>query len=266
MAILNLTPDSFSDGGELFAAGKPDLDAVLKRAEQAVDEGADIFDIGGESTRPQAAAVGSEEECARVLPVLDALKERFELPISVDTSNPVLMREAGRAGAAMINDVRALEREGAIGAAAASDMAVCLMHMQGQPGTMQLGPRYDDVTDEVSAYLQSRLDACVVAGIDAERVVLDPGFGFGKTLAHNIQLFKHIDQLAQLGRPLLIGVSRKSMIGSILSKGGTIRPEKERVFGGLASSLIATQKGARIIRTHDVLATADALNVLAALS
>lgn len=266
MAILNLTPDSFSDGGELFSAGKLDLEAVLRRAEQALDDGADLFDIGGESTRPNALEVSSEQECERVLPVLDALRERFDLPISVDTSNPVLMREAGRKGAAMINDVRALEREGALAAVAASDMAVCLMHMQGQPGTMQQDPRYRDVTGEVSAYLQLRLNACVAAGISAERVVLDPGFGFGKTLPHNIELFNHIDCIVRLGRPVLIGVSRKSMIGSILSKGEVIRPAKERVFGGLALALMAAQKGAAIIRTHDVLATRDALDVLAAVS
>lgn len=266
MAILNITPDSFSDGGELFSSGKPDLDTVLYRAEQVVEEGADVFDIGGESTRPRAAPVSSEQECERVLPVFTALKKHFDLPISVDTSNPVLMVEAGRAGAAMINDVRALERDGAIEAVASSDMAVCLMHMQGQPSTMQLSPEYENVTDEVSAYLQSRLQACEAAGIKAERVVLDPGFGFGKTLAHNIHLFNHIEHFVSLDCPVLIGVSRKSMIGSILSKGDSIRPEKERVVGGVALALIAAQKGAAIIRTHDVLATCDALDVLTALS
>lgn len=264
MAILNVTPDSFSDGGELFASGKPDLDAVLRRAEQAVNEGADLFDIGGESTRPRAATVSSEQECERVLPVLHALGDRFDLPISVDTSNPVLMAEAGSAGAAMINDVRALERDGAIEAVAASDMAVCLMHMQGQPGTMQLAPEYENVTDEVSAYLQIRLEACAAAGIGARRVLLDPGFGFGKTLAHNIELFKHIQHFVNIGYPVLIGVSRKSMIGSILSRGETIRPEKERVVGGIALALMAAQQGAAIIRTHDVLATRDALDMLTA--
>lgn len=266
MAVLNLTPDSFSDGGQLYRSGKVDLDKVLSRAADIADEGADWFDLGGESTRPGAEQISSAEECDRVLPVVDALRREFALPISVDTSNPELMTAAAGAGAAMINDVRALQREGALTAAINADLPVCLMHMQGTPHSMQEKPEYQNVADEVSAYLLARAHACEQAGMTRANIVLDPGFGFGKTLEHNLALFNGLPALVQQGYPVLVGVSRKSMIGSILSKQGKPRDVDERLAGGLALATLAAVHRVAIIRTHDVRATRDIVEVVQALN
>lgn len=255
MGILNLTPDSFSDGGELLQAGKPDLSLVRQRALAMVAAGASLLDIGGESTRPGARVVSSQEELDRVLPVLDELRE-LDVVLSVDTSNPELIKVAAGHGAGLINDVRALTRPGALAAAAGSGLPVCLMHMQGQPDTMQNAPQYQDVIAEISAYLLQRVEACERAGISRDRILLDPGFGFGKTLQHNLTLLAQLQILQALQLPMLIGLSRKGMLGAITGK-----PAKDRMAAGLAAAVIAVMKGARIIRTHDVDATVDALKV-----
>ncbi|MGI9295895.1 MAG: dihydropteroate synthase [Pseudomonadales bacterium] len=254
MGILNITPDSFSDGGLLFEGGKPSLDKVLRRAQCMLAEGADCIDIGGESTRPRAPTVSSQEELERVLPVLELLRAEFDVPLSIDTSNPQLMREAGKRGAALINDVRALQRDGALQAVAGSNMAVCLMHMQGEPQDMQLAPEYTDVTAEVGNFLSTRAERCVANGIAAGRIMLDPGFGFGKNLQHNLTLFRNLPALLELNYPLLIGISRKSMIGSILGK-----DVAKRLTGGLALSALAAFHGVHMLRTHDIQATVDAV-------
>lgn len=256
MGILNVTPDSFSDGGE-FA----NRDAALRHVEQMVAEGVDIIDIGGESTRPGAQAVSAEQELARVLPVLLAIREQFDVPVSVDTSKAVVMREALANGAAMINDVRALQEEGALAACAASDKPVCLMHMQGQPRTMQENPQYDDVIADVSAFFAERIAACEAAGIGRSRLILDPGFGFGKTLEHNLELLAGLQRFLSFDLPLLVGISRKSMLGSLLGDSDAARPVRRRLYGGLAAALVSAQKGAAILRVHDVAATVDALSV-----
>ena len=256
MGILNLTVDSFSDGGELLANGKPHIDLVLQRASAMVEAGAAFLDVGGESTRPGAVGVSEAEELDRVLPVLEALRARFDVVISLDTSTPALMREGGKRGAGLINDVRSLVREGALDAAHESQLPVCLMHMQGDPRTMQKAPHYEDVVGEVNAFLLERVVACEAAGIARDKLLLDPGFGFGKTLTHNLTLMHHLEQCVGLGYPTLVGVSRKRMLGEIVGK-----LEKDRVYAGLAAAVIAVNKGAWIIRTHDVAATADALNV-----
>lgn len=254
MAILNVTPDSFSDGGQVFDHAAVSLDLSLRRVEQMLAEGADIIDIGGESTRPGAAAVSSEEECARVLPVVEAINARFDTVVSVDTSNPVLMREAASLGAGIINDVRALSREGALEAAAATSLPVCLMHMRGEPGSMQNAPQYEDVLAEVSDFLTQRRDAAVAAGIAADQIILDPGFGFGKTPAHNLQLLNRLQDLAQIGCPILAGLSRKSLIAHV-----TGRDVDQRLAGSVSLATMALMNGASIIRAHDVGATADAI-------
>ncbi|MBA1190640.1 dihydropteroate synthase [Pseudomonas entomophila] len=254
MGILNVTPDSFSDGGQ-FAR----RDAALRHAEAMVAAGATLIDVGGESTRPGARAVSVTEELERVAPMVEAIAAHLDVIVSVDTSTPAVMREAARLGAGLINDVRALERDGALDAAAATGLPVCLMHMRGEPGTMQDDPHYDDVTQDVARYLESRMAACAVAGIDASRIVLDPGFGFAKTLAHNLSLFKHLEALHRLGRPLLVGVSRKSMIGLTLE-----RSVDERLYGSLALAALAMAKGARILRVHDVHETVDVVRMIAA--
>ncbi len=259
MGILNTTPDSFSDGGSYYQFDRLSLDHVLKRAEQMLDQGARIIDVGGESTRPGAAIVAEQEELDRVVPVVEALVTRFDALVSVDTSRPSVIREAAKAGASLINDVRALEREGALQAAVETGLPVCLMHMQGQPETMQFRPEYRDVLNEVCQYLQARAAACIAAGISADQILFDPGFGFGKTLTHNFALLQQLQQFKQMGYPLLVGMSRKSMIGQLLS-----RPVDQRLAGSLALALIAAQKGAAIIRVHDVAETVDALRVLAA--
>jgi dihydropteroate synthase len=254
MGILNVTPDSFSDGGRFR-----ELDAALRHAEAMVAAGATLIDVGGESTRPGARAVSPTEELERVAPIVERIHRELDVIISVDTSTPAVMRETARLGAGLINDVRSLRRDGALDAAAATGLPVCLMHMLGEPGTMQNDPHYDDVTREVGEFLVERLDQCAAVGIPAERIVLDPGFGFAKTLAHNLSLFKHMEALHALGRPLLVGVSRKSMIGNALG-----RPVGERLYGGLALAALALTKGARILRVHDVAETMDVVRMIAA--
>ena len=256
MGVLNLTPDSFSDGGRYV-----EPDQALARALALAAEGAAIIDLGGESTRPGADPVTAEEERSRVLPVLERLRPRTRAILSVDTSKPELMRAAAAAGADLINDVYALRAPGALEAAAESGCAVCLMHMQGEPRTMQRAPQYTDVVAEVHAFLRERVGACRAAGIADERLVLDPGFGFGKTLEHNLTLLRHLEELRIDGLPILAGLSRKSMIGTITGK-----LSRERVHGSVAAALIAAQNGARILRVHDVAATVDALKVLAAVT
>ncbi|MCG5501544.1 dihydropteroate synthase [Ectothiorhodospira lacustris] len=257
MGILNVTPDSFSDGGRFLAPGQ-----AIERALAMVEEGAGIIDVGGESTRPGSAGVSLQEELDRVIPVVEAIASRVNALISVDTSKPEVMRAACVAGAGMINDVFALQAPGALAVAAGTGAQVCLMHMQGEPRSMQVDPRYDDVVAEVRDFLAARVAACLEAGIREDRLVLDPGFGFGKTHAHNLTLMNHLSALAVNGLPLLVGVSRKSMIGKML---GDDRPPRERVTGSVAAALLAAQRGARILRVHDVGATRDALRVLAAL-
>ncbi|MBB5212399.1 dihydropteroate synthase [Microbulbifer hydrolyticus] len=256
MGILNTTPDSFSDGGSYYAGGGLDLDLVLQQAQQMVQDGASILDIGGESTRPGAEPVSEAEELQRVVPVVEAISQRLDVVISVDTSTPAVMRESAAVGAGLINDVRALTRHGALEAAAATGLPVCVMHMQGQPGTMQSSPEYTDVVAEVRAYLDQRLQACIDAGIPRERVIYDPGFGFGKTDEHNLALLRGLPQLAPDDIPLLVGLSRKSMIGRLLD-----RNVDERLPGSLALAMLSAQRGAHIIRVHDVAATADVLKM-----
>ena len=252
MGVVNITPDSFSDGGRFF-----DPAAAIAHAHRLMEEGADLIDLGAESSRPGAAAmVSAEEELRRLLPVLQGLRD---LPLSVDTVKPEVMRVALAEGAAMINDINALRAPGALAAVAASDAAVCLMHMQGTPGTMQLAPRYADVVAEVKAFLQERVESACAAGIAPERVVIDPGFGFGKTLEHNLELLRRLHEFAALGVPVLAGWSRKSSLGTITGK-----PAGERLAASIAAALIAAQNGAAILRVHDVAATRDALAVLIA--
>ncbi|NMQ18203.1 dihydropteroate synthase [Candidatus Competibacter phosphatis] len=254
MGVLNVTPDSFSDGGHYLQ-----LDAALRRAEIMVAQGAALVDVGGESTRPGAAPVSVQEELDRVLPVVERLARELPVPISVDTSKPELMRELARAGAGLINDVRALQMPGALAAAVASGLPVCLMHLRGEPITMQRGPVYADVVAEVRDYLAARVGACEAAGIARERILVDPGFGFGKTLAHNLQLLRHLDRFTDLAASVLVGISRKSMIGALLDV-----PVGERLVGSLAAATIAVWRGARVVRAHDVRETVQALRICAA--
>jgi dihydropteroate synthase len=254
MGIVNVTPDSFSDGGKFDTTEK-----AVAHALQLVEEGADILDIGGESTRPGATPVSLEEELNRVVPVIEALSKVANVPLSIDTYKPAVMRAAIAAGADIVNDVRALQEPGAMEIVAASKVGVCLMHMQGIPQTMQVNPQYEDVVREVNGFLVERLAAAEAAGIVAERVILDPGFGFGKNTEHNLQLLQTLDQTLQIGRPLLVGLSRKSVLGQIT--GGDVYV---RLHASLAASVISTMKGARIVRVHDVKATVDALKVVAA--
>jgi len=250
--VINVTPDSFSDGGSFLDAG----DAIAHGLKLA-EEGADLLDVGGESTRPGAAEISAQDEIARVVPVIEALAKKTAIPIAIDTSKPEVMRAAVAAGAGFINDVRALRRDGALDAAAALKVPVCLMHMQGEPGTMQDAPHYEDVVSDVRRFLAERLFACEMSGIDKKRVVVDPGFGFGKTLEHNLALLRALDQFAALGVPLLVGLSRKGMIGTLT---GRKRPA-DRAAGSAAAALLAVQKGAAIVRVHDVAVTRDALAV-----
>jgi len=254
MGILNVTPDSFSDGGRY---GK--RDAALRHAEAMLQAGATLIDVGGESTRPGARAVSSVEELERVAPVVEAIARELDVIISVDTSTPAVIRETARLGAGLINDVRSLQRDGALDAVADSGLPVCLMHMRGEPTTMQQNPQYPDVVAEVREFLLERLTACAAVGIGAERVILDPGFGFAKTLEHNLSLFKHLQSLHVLGRPLLVGVSRKSMIGKVLG-----HEVGERLYGSLALAALALSKGAHILRVHDVAQTVDVVRMIAA--
>jgi len=252
MGILNVTPDSFSDGGRFNR-----LDRALRHAELMVTEGATFIDVGGESTRPGAAEVPLQQELDRVIPVVEALRQHLDCVVSVDTSKPQLMLEAARAGAGLINDVRALSEPGALQAAADAGIPVCLMHMQGQPRTMQDAPAYRELFGEVRAFLEERVGACEQAGIARGDLLLDPGFGFGKTLEDNYRLLHHLSDFHQLGLPLLVGLSRKSMIGNLLG-----RPVDQRLAGSLACALLAAQQGAAIIRVHDVAETRDVLHIL----
>ena len=255
MGVLNVTPDSFSDGGR-FA----DVTAAVAHALRMVEEGAALLDVGGESTRPGAHAVSAEEEIYRVVPVIEALVAHTKVPISVDTSKPAVMTAAVRAGATLINDVRALREPGALEAAADTGAAICLMHMQGEPRTMQVDPRYDDVVAKVRSFLHERAEACRAAGIARDRLAIDPGIGFGKRLEHNLALLADLPALVGLGWPVLIGVSRKSMFGALLG-----RAVDERVAGGVAMTTAAVLNGASILRTHDVAPTVDAVKVAVAL-
>ena len=257
MGIINVTPDSFSDGGDLYDNAQLDLNKTLHVIEKMLADGADIIDIGGESTRPGAAVVSTQQELDRVIPVLEAVVERFDALVSVDTSTAEVITESSKKGASLINDVRALGREGALAAAASSQLPICLMHMQNQPQTMQIEPTYTDVVAEVLAFLDERKYICMKAGIDSQKIILDPGFGFGKTLAHNLTLFGAIDQFVATGHPVLVGVSRKTMIGQMLGLENT----DERLMGSVALALLAAQRGAAILRVHDVLETRQAIDV-----
>ena len=255
MGVLNVTPDSFSDGGHYASR-----DTALRQGERLAAEGADILDVGGESTRPGSSGVSIQEEIDRVAPVIEALAARLALPISVDTSKPEVMRAAVTAGAGLINDVQALRRPGALATAAALTVPVCLMHMLGTPASMQEDPVYADPVAEVADFLRERVRICEGAGIPRQRLILDPGFGFGKTLAHNLALLAGLGRLAELGLPLLVGLSRKSMIGAL-----TGREVGDRLAGSLAAAVLAVERGAIVIRVHDVAATRDVVKVAWAL-
>jgi len=252
MGVVNVTPDSFSDGGE-----HADTAAAVAHALALIADGADVIDIGGESTRPGAVPVSIDEELRRVIPVVEALAAATTLPISIDTSKPEVMRAAVQAGAGLINDVHALRQPGALDAAAECGAAICLMHMLGEPGSMQQAPAYDDVCGEIQRFLTDRILACQFAGIDKKRIVIDPGFGFGKTLEHNVELLARLDSFKVLGCPILAGLSRKRMIGALTGR----EHVGERIHGSVAAALLAVQRGAAIVRVHDVAATRDALAV-----
>ena len=260
MGIINVTPDSFSDGATLYRGSNLDIERAMTRAREMVASGAAILDIGGESTRPGASPVSVNEEMDRVLPLVARIAAELETVISVDTSTPVLMREAANAGAGLLNDVRALTREGALEAAAAANVPICLMHMQGEPGSMQVAPHYDDVVEDVCEYLQSRIASCERQGIARNRLLLDPGFGFGKSVTHNLKLLRELPRLAAIGLPLVVSLSRKSLIGKLLG-----REVGQRLPASLALAVLAAQRGAAVIRTHDVAATVDAVSMLMAL-
>jgi dihydropteroate synthase len=254
MGVLNVTPDSFSDGGRFFS-----LDAAIEQAARMRDEGASIIDVGGESTRPGSGGVDEDEELARVIPVIESIRSELRLPVSIDTSKPSVMQAAVRAGACMINDVRGLREEGALAAASELGVAVCLMHMQGDPRTMQDAPHYEDVVEEVAGFLEQRAAACEEQGIARARIFVDPGIGFGKTLEHNLLLMANLDALVARGRPVLLGVSRKSIVGGI-----TGRPLGERLYGSVALAVYAVMKGVACVRVHDVGPTVEALMMIRA--
>ena len=261
MGVINTTPDSFSDGGALYKNAQLDLDIAMSYASRLVSEGANILDIGGESTRPGAVAISAAQEADRVLPLVEKICAQLDVIVSIDTSSAQLMTQAAAIGAGMINDVRALGREGAMQAAADTGLPICLMHMRGTPVDMQKSPQYDDVVRSVASFLGDRVAACEDAGIERARLILDPGFGFGKTVEHNLQLLQGLPQLAELGLPLLVGFSRKSMIEKLIG-----RSVDERVPASLALAVLAIERGAGIIRTHDVAATADAVAMTVALA
>jgi len=254
MGILNTTPDSFSDGGQFNSS-----ETAINHALKMIQEGADIIDVGGESTRPGAAAVSVEDEIERVVPVIKALREESDVCISIDTSKPEVMRAAVLAGASLVNDVNGLREIGALEVCAELDVPVCVMHMQGQPRTMQNSPHYDDVLEDVKSFLQERVNECVAAGIRQKNIIIDPGFGFGKTLQHNLQLLQQLDEFEVLGVPVLVGLSRKSMLGLILDS-----PVEQRLHASVAAAVLAWTKGAKIFRVHDVKPTVDALKVCVA--
>lgn len=254
MGVLNVTPDSFSDGGKFNQQ-----ESALRQALEMIEQGATIIDIGGESTRPGAAKVSEQEELDRVMPVVRQVRENSDVYISLDTSTPAVMSEGLSQGVAMVNDVRAFQRAGAIEAVRDSDALLCVMHMQGEPDSMQDAPTYGGVVEDVKAFLRERVCVLQAAGVQHSRVVLDPGFGFGKTLEHNFSLLKHLNEFEQLGVPVLVGMSRKSMIGGILNK-----PVEERLVGSVAAALLALERGASILRVHDVAPTMDALKIWSA--
>lgn len=256
MGVLNFTPDSFSDGGSF-----DHLDKALKHAQCMLEEGAAFIDIGGESTRPGAADVPEQQELDRVIPLIEAISQRFDTVISIDTSKAVVMTAAVNAGASFINDIRALREPGALQAASAAGVPVCLMHMQGQPRSMQNAPNYLNVVDEVCVFLQDRIDRCVQSGINSSQIVIDPGFGFGKDMEHNYVMLANLEQFHCLGVPVLAGMSRKSMLGQLLG-----RDVNERLAGSVAVATVAAQKGANIIRVHDVKETVDAVKVVSKLN
>jgi len=257
MGILNVTPDSFSDGGSVYEDRALSVTRALQKARQMVQDGATLIDIGGESTRPGASPVSLDEELTRVVPVVEALAAELDVIISVDTSAPEVMQASAEAGAHLLNDVRAFTRPGALEVAAGTNLAICTMHMQGNsPRDMQACPEYQDVVSEVGDFLQHQVTRCREAGIKESRILLDPGFGFGKTLEHNLMLLNRLEQLHVLGLPLLVGTSRKSMIGLTLN-----RPVHQRLYGSLATAVMAATKGARVIRVHDVAATVDAVRM-----
>ena len=251
MGILNVTSDSFADGGRFLAT-----DDAMRQAEAMAEGGAAIIDVGGESTRPGAAEVSEQEEIDRVMPIIEAIRKKLDVPVSVDTSKATVMQAAVAAGAEMINDVRALRDDGALAAAVGLQKPVCLMHMRGQPRTMQDKPSYDDVTAEVAGFLEDRLRTCIDAGLDRELIVVDPGFGFGKSHSHNVELLANLRQLQKLGQPVLVGISRKSTLGDI-----TGRDTDERMPASIAAAVIAVMSGAQIVRVHDVAETVDAVSV-----
>lgn len=254
MGILNVTPDSFSDGGKFTS-----FDNALYQVEQMINHGASIIDIGGESTRPGAMDVNVDDELNRVIPVIEAIKQRFDIIISLDTSKAEVMAQGINAGIGLINDVRALQNEGCLDVAAGCDLPICLMHMQGLPRTMQANPQYINMIEDIKAFFLQRIAECCNAGIDSSRLILDPGYGFGKTLEQNYQLLAKQQQLLALGSPILAGISRKSMIGNLLN-----REVDDRLAGSLSAAVLATLNGAKIIRVHDVKETSDALNVIRA--
>lgn len=256
MGIVNVTPDSFSDGGQ-----HDTTEAAIAHAMRLVEQGADLLDIGGESTRPGATEISEAEELQRVIPVIEALAKQINIPIAIDTSKPVVMRAAVQAGASIINDVFALRRDNALDVAAELKVPVILMHMQGEPGSMQAAPHYGDAVTEVHSFLTQRIFACEMAGISKKNIVIDPGFGFGKSLEHNLALLAQLQRFVELGVPVLAGLSRKSFIGSLSG-----RDVNDRVYGSVAAALIAAQNGAKIIRVHDVAATVDALKIWNAVS
>lgn len=260
MGILNVTPDSFADGGRYNR-----FDSALRRAEEMAAEGADIIDIGGESTRPGAQAVSESEELDRVIPVLEKVAASVNVPVSVDTSKPGVMAEAVRSGAAMINDINALRSEGALQTAAGLGVPVCLMHMQGEPRTMQQAPVYTDVVAEIEVFLRERINACIQAGIGRGRLLIDPGFGFGKTLQHNVQLMRNLSVFTNLNLPIVVGLSRKSMLGFLLG-GVQPVPVERRLYGSLAAAAWSVLQGVHILRVHDVAATVDVFRVLSAIA
>ena len=255
MGILNVTPDSFSDGGQYT-----DLHDATSHALRMVDAGAAIVDVGGESSRPGAAEISEQAEIERVVPVIEALRESVDIPISVDTSKPAVMAAAAAAGATMVNDVYALRREGALEAAARLELSVCLMHMQGEPATMQEAPQYGDVAQEVAEFLEQRVVQCKAAGIAEDRVCIDPGFGFGKTDQHNLALLRKLPTLQRLGLPILVGLSRKRTLGTVTGKAAG-----DRLAAGIAAATYATLQGASLVRTHDVAETVDAMKIIHAI-
>jgi dihydropteroate synthase len=253
MGVLNITPDSFSDGGQYLT-----IDKAISRAQLMIDQGADMIDIGGESNRPDASQVSIDEEVGRVIPVIEALSKLINVPISIDTSKAKIMQLAIEAGASMINDVRALQSKLSLEIVASTAKDVCLMHMQGDPKTMQNNPIYTDVIDEIKHFFEQRIEACINAGISQNKIILDPGFGFGKTLNHNLEILRRLDEFESFGLRILVGMSRKSMIGTILNNRNT----DGRTIGSVTAAIIASQNGANIVRVHDILETKDAFKVL----